>query len=239
MKKSKLVLLSILLLAACNPQASDLPTLHIAISPAAQPVSETIANCAPINSEAGLSIEMRYPDTVELAEFDLLIRLGEPGQESVFAAQLAWEQIALVVNPGNDVDISRDIVAALFSGRVQSWPELGGDDVAVSLWAGPEGDEARQAFEADVLLGSVSGGTHVATNPATSIEAVANDPGGAAILPAAWADETVKLIDLDIQLPLIAVAADEPTGAVRELLACLQGPVGQAALSDHYIPFQQ
>jgi hypothetical protein len=56
---------------------------------------------------------------------------------------------------------------------------------------------------------------------------------------AAWADETVKSIDLGLQMPVIAVTAEEPSGAVRDLLACLQGPVGQQAISEHYIPFQR
>lgn len=238
MKKSALVLLFILLLTACSPQASSLPTLRIAVSPAAQPISEAMANCAPINTETGLSIEMSYPNTVDFAKFDLLVRLGEPAQEPLFAAQLAWENIILIVNPGNDVEISREIAASLFSGRVQNWSELGGEDVAVTLLAGPESDEARQAFEQSVLLGSISGGTRVATNPTAALEAVGNNPGALAILPAAWADETVRQIDFSVQVPVIAAAASEPTGAIQDMLACLQGPIGQAVISNQYVPFQ-
>ncbi|MCL5429790.1 MAG: hypothetical protein M1347_08355 [Chloroflexi bacterium] len=211
----------------------------MAVSPAAQPVSEAVADCAPINEEVRLSIEMQYPNIVDLDEFDLFVGLAEPDPEAGFAAQLAWEQLVLIVNLENDVDISRDIASALFSGRVQNWSELGGDDVTVSLWAGPESDEARQAFEANMLRGSVSGETRVATNPETALEAVANDPGAAAILPAAWADERVRLIDLGVQVPVVAVASEEPTGPIRDLVACLQGPTGQESLSNRYTPFQQ
>jgi hypothetical protein len=237
MKKPVLAILVILLLSACSPQAAETKTLRIAVSPAAQPVSEAIAYCVP--TDTGSSIEMRYPHTIELSEVDLLIQLGEPTNETGFAAQLAWEEVVLVVNPGNQANISRDRAASLFSGRVQNWTELGGNDATVSLWAGPEGDEARSSFETGVLLHSVSGGTHIATNPAAAMEVVANDPAATAIVAAAWTDETVKSIDLGLQMPVIAVAAEDPSGAVRDLLACLQGPVGQAAISEHYIPFQR
>lgn len=238
MKKLPLVSLAVLLLSACAPQPSELPTFRIVVSPSAQPISAAVANCVPIDGQAGFSIEMQYPTTVDLDEFVLLINLGEPSQEGVFATQLAWEEIALIVNPGNDVDISRDVAISLFRGRMENWSELGGDETPVSLWAGPESDEARQIFEGRVILGSVSGDTRVATNPDTSIAAVANDPGAIAIMPAAWADETVRQIDLDLQVPVIAVTKDEPAGPIRDLLACLQGPKGQESISISYTPFQ-
>lgn len=238
MDKLFLAILSILLLSACGSQASDAPTLRVAVSPSAQPVTEAIANCAPTAEEINLAIEVRYPSTASQEDFDLFIQLGGPDSETVFAAQLAWEQIVLVVNRGNDSDISREAATLLFSGRVQNWSDLGSEDVTVTLWAGPESDEARQIFEEGVLLGSVSGSARLATNPADAVEAVADNPGAAAILPAAWVDETVEQIDLGLQVPLIAVSSGVPTGVVREFLACLQNPAGQDALSNHYLPFQ-
>ncbi len=226
-------------LSACGSQAIGTSSLRVAVSPAAQPVSEAIADCAPINEKVTFSVEMQYPSVVSLNEFDLLIRLGDPIQDSGFAAQLAWEKIVLITNPDNDLEISRDVAASLYSSRVQNWSELGGDDAAVTLWAGPESDEARQAFEASVLLfGPISGGTRLATNPATGLEAVANDPGSLAILPTAWADDSVRQIDLGLQIPVIAITAEEPTGLVRDLLACLQSRAGQELLANHYTPFQ-
>ncbi len=237
MKKVSTTFLVLLLLTACSPQASELPTIQIAVSPAAQPVSQAVARCVPNDGGVAFSIEMQYPNTADIEGFDLLIRLGEPTEEG-FAAQLAWEQVELIVNPGNNVDISNVLAADLFGGRIQNWLTLNGEDVPVNLWAGPDSDEARQAFESDVLLGSVSSNTHIATNPETALEAVAQDPGGVAILPAAWADETVREVNLGVEVPVIAVAADEPTGPLRELLACLQSPVGQEELSKQYTPLQ-
>src|SRR3972149_1810510 len=93
---------ALLFLSACGSQAIDTPSLHVAVSPAAQPVSEAVADCAPINEEVRLSIEMQYPNIVDLDEFDLFIGLGEPDPEAGFAAQLAWEQLVLIVNLEND-----------------------------------------------------------------------------------------------------------------------------------------
>ncbi len=237
MKKAAVAFLVILLFTACSPQPSELPTLRIVVSPAAQPISEAVARCVPNNGDVAFSIEMQYPSTADLEGSDLLIRLGEPG-EAGFAAQLAWEQIALIVNPGNSVEISSTAAADLFGERIQNWSELNGEDLPVNLWAGPDSDEARQAFESEVLLSSVSSNTHIASNPETALKAVAQDPGAVAILPAAWADETVREVDMGLQVPVIAIAGEEPTGPLRELLACLQSPLGQEELSKQYAPFQ-
>lgn len=230
--------LVVLALGACNPQTS-VPTIHIAVSPDAQLVSEAIAKCMPTNTDVSLSIQMRYLSSVDLSDFDLFVRLGEPSQGSNFAAQIAWEKIDLAVNIGNSVDISRETAANLFGGRIQNWSELSGDDAAVGLLAGPDSDEARQAFQAEVLLGApVSGNTQIITNLDDALEAVVNDPGAVAILPAAWIDDTVKQIDLEIQVPVIAMAPKEPIGIARDLLACLQGPIGQMELSKNYSTFR-
>ena len=237
MKKTSLGFLLAFLFSACAPQADDLPTVRIVVSPAAQPVSGAIAQCIPGDESVGFSIEMQYPNTLDAELPDLLVRLGEPGSDSGFAAQLAWEKIELIVSVGNNVDISRVAAADLFGGRIQNWSELNGQDLAVELWAGTASDEARQAFQANVLLGPVSGNTHLATNPVTALEAIADNAGAVAILPAAWTDATVRRIDLGVRVPVIAITAAEPTGVIRELLACLQGPVGQAELGKKYTPY--
>jgi hypothetical protein len=237
MKKINLGLFLAFLIAACAPQASDLPTVRIVLSPAAQPVSAAIAQCIPRDESVEFSIEMQYPNTLDETP-DLLVRLGEPGSNAGFAAQLAWEKIELVVNIDNNVDVSREAAADLFGGGIQNWSELNGQDLAVDLWAGPASDEARQAFQSDVLLGQVSGNTHLAVNPDTALEQVGNSAGAVAILPAAWTDATSRRIDLGLKVPVIAITPTEPTGPIRELLACLQGPIGQAELGKKYTPYQ-
>ncbi len=224
-----------MLVSACSPQPEAGPSLHIVLSPAAQPVSAAVAACMPNVENLSAKLEARYANFVDLDDVDLFVRLGEPAEEPEFAAQVAWENIVVVLHPDNELDLSRSQLADLFSGRVEDWSELAGEAAAVSLWVGPESDEARQAFEADVLLGSpVTGAANLATNPEDVLAAVAADPAAAGILPAAWADESVRAIELEVELPVLALAAGEPSGAARQLLACLQGEVGQAALAELY-----
>jgi hypothetical protein len=217
---------ALLFLAACAPQGAPNAEMRIAISPAAQPASAALLACIPSSDELIVSIESLYSGTFELADFDLFIRLGE-SSEPEFAAQLATENIVIILAPDNTASMTRAEAAALFSGQ----------DESTELWIGPESDEARQLFETEVMLGSpVDGEAQLAANPEDILAAVAGNPSAAGVLPAAWADSRVQAVNLDLNVPLLAVAMTEPQGAARQVLACLQGESGQAALAELYNP---
>lgn len=229
-----------LVASACSPQTEARPSLRIALSPAALPASAAVSACLQRVQDASVSIEVRHPSVVNLEEVAFYIQLGEAGEEPGFAAQVAAENVVVILHPSNEIEFSLAQIADLFSGRVQNWSELGGEEAAVNLWVGAESDESRRAFEARILRGSpVAGSAHLATNPEDLLAAVAADPAAAGILPAAWVDATVQAIEIGIELPVLALAAEEPSGAGREVLACLQGEVGQAVLGTLYAGLEQ
>jgi len=242
MKSIQLVVISLLcaLLVNCGGKGESTPSLRIAISPAAQQASTAILACIPQEENLSISIDPLYANTFDLGDYDLFVRLGEPAEEINFAAQLAWERILVILNPDLGVSsLSRGELIALFSGRVSAWEEFGAGDLPVSLWVPPGSDEARQIFQIELLQGGpVSGGAHLAADPAQLLAAVTEDAGAIGILPAAWADDNVEQIDLGIQVPLLAVATQEPGSAAAQLIACLQSESGQALLSEQYVPFQ-
>lgn len=220
---------------ACSPQATAGPIVQVAISPAAQPVSAAIFACVP--ESVSVVFDVLYPSVVDLDIVDFYVQLGEADEPPEFAAQLATAHIVVVLHSDSALELTNGQIADLFSGRVTDWSELGGEAGKVELWVGPESDEARQAFEDLVLRGSpVAGTANLATNPEDVLAAVAADPTAAGLLPMAWADESVHTIELGIQLPVLALASQAPSGAARQLLACLQGEVGQKAMAELYKP---
>jgi hypothetical protein len=222
------------MLAACSAPSEPRP-LSIALTPAAQPSSTAIAVCVP--RDAAVSLDVRYAPDV--SQYDLVFQLGEPADLPDFIAPIAYDEIVVVLHHSNDLDLDRLQTAAIFTGMVRDWAELGGNAGAIELWVGPESDEARHAFQQETLIGApILGSAHLVTDLASILQAVAADPAAAGILPAAWTDESVELNELGIELPLLALAGDEPSGAARELLACLQSELGQAALSELYTPLQ-
>jgi hypothetical protein len=237
MKWLPIVAVAFLIISACASAPAEAEELRIAISPAAQPASAAVLACLPRDESVHISFDALYPTAVELDNVDLYVRLDEPQEQPAFAAQLATETIVIITNAADQ--LSRSQTADLFSGRVSNWSELGGEDLPVELWVGPTSDEARQAFEASILLsGPVAGDANIATDAQQILDAVAANLGAAGLLPAAWASETAAQIDLGIELPVLAIAAQEPSGSARDVLSCLQGSLGQAALAEKYAPLQ-
>ncbi|MDA1329823.1 MAG: substrate-binding domain-containing protein [Chloroflexi bacterium] len=224
-------------LAACNAQgsASDEALLEIALSPAAQSVQAALAACG-ASQTARLHVEQRVPGQTNPEDYDVIIQLGPPQDTDFFAAPLAEEQILIAVNPLNPADsLNRIDLAEIFRGQIDQWAALDGPDDAISVWVGPEGDEARRALQTDFLQGSpVTGNAHIAATPQLMLDAIASDPNAIGVLPAAWADASVKTIDVGLRVPLLALSASEPQGPARTLINCLQSEVGQAILSQSY-----
>lgn len=224
--KNVALLMVLFVLSACGGAEEPQAALRIVISPAAHPTSAAVLTCVPTSAELSVSIDSYYPGTFALADYDVFIRLGEPDEEAAFIAQIATEQIMAVANPELGLEqLTRSEAADLFSGRTGT----------AAIWVGPQSDEARESFSARILIGSpFSSSASLAASPEKMLAEVSADPDAVGILPAAWADETLQTIDLGIETPVLAISATEPTGAARDLIACLQSEAGQAVLSEKY-----
>ena len=231
------VLAGLLLWTACTT-APEQNILRIAISPAAQPVSSAILACASTNGEIFTTIDVVFAGTFELADYDLFIRLGEPDDEIEAILPLAGERIGVVVNSSLSLgSVNRSALVEILTGRISNWSELGGPEEPITIWVGPESDDTRAIIEEELLHGApIAGNALIAPNPSTVLDFVAAEIGGIGLLPAAWADERVEMIDLAIEVPVLVVTVTELGPGARELLACLQGSTGQAILSERYSP---
>ncbi|MCW5877135.1 MAG: hypothetical protein KIS85_09705, partial [Anaerolineales bacterium] len=119
-----LTFVALVWLAACSPPPVAGPELRLGLSPAAAPLHIAIGACVPAAEGLQVRILTLYPEHADLAELDLYFRLGEPDEEAGFAAQVAWEEIALALPASNPARLSAAQVAGLFVGRIEGWSEL-------------------------------------------------------------------------------------------------------------------
>jgi ABC-type phosphate transport system substrate-binding protein len=232
-----LVLFWGLLASACarTPDAGsseDIREVTIFLPQSLTPLRGALNACG---QEAGVSLIGANP--ADLEESDLAFSLGEPPVPADFSALLAWERIVAVVSPDTPHDeIGISQIKTLFWGHTQNWAELGGDDQPVLVWVLPGGNDVRLLFDQFVLGGArVSSNARVAPNPEAMLETIRAETSAIGYLPAAWVDETIEVIATGVQLPVLALSAQEPQGAARDVLLCLQGESGQAMLAESYI----
>ena len=229
-----------LFLTACADQAvptptPTVPTITINVTPSAQPVIPAINRCVSEIGGLNANIEERY---AEYASSDLLIRLGEPEQFSSWAAQIGQEELIVVLNPSNPVgSLTPDEIQALFSGQTTNWNALGGADMPVNVWVPLDGDEARSAFDQQIMQGlpPVSS-AKLAPEPDAMQQAISTDPYAVGFLAQANLADSygLRVILPGVRLPLLVLADRAPEGPAAELVNCLQNGVGQETLTEVY-----
>lgn len=140
---------------------------------------------------------------------------------------VALDGIAIIVNGDNTVsDLSIEQIAALFSGDITNWNEVGGPDAPVVPIGREAGSGTRDGFESITGTEDVCKYSQELTSTGAVITAVAQNPGaiGYASLASnldsvktltvegvAPSEETVKSGEYKIQRPFVfATLADKP-----------------------------
>lgn len=259
MKRSQLLcMVCFIAMAACSnpPVATPLPSLQtvdVAYPPELSPLSLALNACAASLPYIALFVYEIPGQATRIGDYDLVFSLGEQfyttGEGPAFSAPLAWENIAVVVQAETQSGmLSRADLKALFEGRTVTWEGEQLNPQPVQVWVYPDGSRLRALFDQLVLSGgNVSTHARLAPETGAMLEGVSSEPGSIGYLPAAWLkDEDNHLVqgvrqvelgdDLSALLrqPLLAATTSEPHGAARDLLACLQGPVGQKMLKERY-----
>ncbi len=240
MSAVKRLLVLFLFLSACAPanpstETPQLDIITVVLTPDVYPIRLAVETCATLTPDMPVFIKEGFPGQLE---GDLMIRLGEPDDEPAFIAQIAEEELALVVHPSNtSASLSLEQVKDIFSGRMRNWSEIGGNDTEIQVWALLTADEARGIFDQELLGGGrVTSNAFLAPHPSAMLEAISGSPNAIGYLPRAWSTGQVSIILLGIRAPVLVVAEQEPQGAARELAICLQGDLGQNIIAPFYSP---
>jgi DNA-binding transcriptional LysR family regulator len=234
------------LLVACATPTTAVPTpslIRVATTPAFEGlVTQWVVQYG--ETQAISRIDLRiYPledalKAVETGSVDLLI-CGIQPPRGWFATPLSLEGIAVVVHPSNGIrSVNREDLAALFNSDIDTWSELGGEELPVQPVIPLPRDETRDYFAAQVLEGSgFSPSALLAPSPLAMSTLVAEGEGAIGYLPLSQVTDMVRVVRVDGVLPntttvedgryllrmeILALAPEEPEGATREWLSWLQ-----------------
>lgn len=229
-------LILLLVLTSCQaalPVATEPPTpqvLALSIATSLDWMRPALADCA---VQHGLALAEVRPGDELSAQVSL--RWGDPHPQPGYWTELGQEEWALVVSANNPLRrVESADVPLLLSGQFTEWgellsacsdcmPDVGLAREPLHVFGYGEESDAFPVWASGVLkdgMGSFVGLPDAATMYAT----VAGDPTALGFLPARWVDERVRRVEWDDASPIVVLAwtAEEPQGAVRDWLACVQ-----------------
>jgi phosphate transport system substrate-binding protein len=167
---------------------------------------------------------------------------------------IARDGIAIVASLDVEVnDISIEQAAAIFSGEITNWSELGGTPGVITVVSREEGSGTRTAFE-ELVMGEALISANAILQPSNGAvrTTVVSTPGSVAYISFGYIDESTKPLSVNGALPtsqnvnagsypvvrpLNMVTYGEPEGAVADWLDFIMGEDGQAiVVAEGYLP---
>ncbi len=247
-----LVVLS--LLTACRKSGKT--CLVIAGSTSVQPFAELLAEIY-IHKHPGLEINVQGGGSSagiravqnRICDIGMSSRHLKPEEQGVSQWTIALDGIVLIVNRKNQVtNLSLEQVRAIFSGRINSWRELGGEDRKITVITREEGSGTRASFEEKVMAGERFAPDALIQDSNGAVrEIVANDPAGIGYISFGLVDERVKPLAIDGITPtevtirngtyplvrhFLFLTRGEPTPLARSFIEFTLSPEGQNALKE-------
>ncbi len=236
MRKNALLLTLVLLTSCATPTPPPEPhVLTIHATSATQPWLDEAYRCAstlavPPDGAPLALLRVADPYTAEIR-----LRLASPSHLTSPSYVIGETRLEIIVHARNPVAaLNAGQVSALFGGRERDWAAVGGESGEVRVWVYARGTDSQEAFRAAALGGGpVTSLARQAAGPEAMLEAIAGDRNAIGFLPRPWLTDDVRPLSLPEDLeralttPVIAITPEEPQGAARALLACLQGLTGE------------
>jgi hypothetical protein len=223
-RTSFLGLFTIILLVSCassGPAITPLP-LSIQYTFSTTPWLEKFFKCS---GDRVINAELLPADLLDLDSSDLVMRISMPTEPITPAYQIGTDDLLVIINPQNPVSkLTVDQVFTLFTGRIQTWKSINNTNNPVHVWVFAAGEDVQQVFEQAVLGDSpVTSLARLANSPEEMLQAVSNDAGAVGLITRSWETKTTSdAFTVARSLPILAIPQSEPTGALAQILACLQ-----------------
>ena len=145
---------------------------------------------------------------------------------------LAYDGIAMIVNPANAVeDLTLKQIAAIYTGEIKNWSEVGGEDAEIVLIGREAGSGTRSGFEEIVEVKDLCKYRQELSSTGDVITTVAQNPGAIGYASLASVKDTVKAVKVGGVAPSKATAKDGSYAIQRPFVLATKADVqlGDAA----------
>jgi DNA-binding transcriptional LysR family regulator len=164
---------------------------------------------------------------------DITLQWNSTPPSAGFIAQIGWDELSIVVHSDNPLQfLTIQELQTIFNGKIRSWqalPRPGLPSGNIEVWINPSQEESSKGF-LSIFSSPLTGNPQsvIAPNPSTMRQAISSNPLAIGYLPARWVDNTVHAVQIEgvpsenLRLPILAIFPQEPSGAKRGWLLCLQ-----------------
>lgn len=115
---------------------------------------------------------------------------------------LAYDGIALIVNPENPVeDLSMETAAKIYTGEITNWKDIGGADQEIVLIGREAGSGTRDGFESVTETEDACKYRQELTSTGDVITTVAGNPGAIGYVSLASVSDNVKVVSVNGVMP--------------------------------------
>lgn len=122
---------------------------------------------------------------------------------------LAYDGIAIIVNPGNPVnDLDVETIAKIYTGEIKNWNEVGGNDSEIVLIGREAGSGTRDGFESITGTKDACKYRQELTSTGDVITTVAGNPNAIGYASLASVKDSVKAISVGGVTPSEATVKD-------------------------------
>ena len=121
--------------------------------------------------------------------------------------------------------LSKEQLAAIFTGKAKNWSEVGGPDKPIVVVLGSKIPGTQAVFQKQVLGGAEFTKDAVEGTTAPDVKAkVAATSGGVCLGPMSGIDDTINAPEIpEIGRPITVITKGEPSGAVKKMLDFIRG----------------
>ena len=135
---------------------------------------------------------------------------AEEKEQGLVGTVLAYDGIAVIVNPENTVeDLTVEQIAAIYTGEITNWSEVGGMDAEIVLVGREAGSGTRSGFEEIVGVEDLCQYRQELPPTGDVITAVSQNPGAIGYASLASVKDTVKAIKVGGVAPSEETVKDE------------------------------
>lgn len=149
----------------------------------------------PTGSTSGITAVLEGRCDIGLSSRDLK---DEEKANGLVETVIAYDGIAIIVNPQNTVDnLTIEEIAKIYTGEIKNWNEVGGEDTEIVLIGREAGSGTRDGFESITKTVDKCVLKQELTSTGDVITTVAGNPGAIGYASLASVKDSVKMLKVD------------------------------------------